>query len=168
MCIAWQELAAACWLWLPCSLWGACLRLAAGTGVWGVGRPRPGPAVACTCHHVGPCWLPLPAAMCLPGCPAGKGVRAWVTLGDGQQWHASGTAPSDAAAPGSPTRRLQKARQVRVTMGNKQMMRGEDVAVSQAVDDYMREMEVGTRVLIGPKRGAPAACCGSPCHLLHA
>ena len=87
----------------------------------------------------------MPAAMCLPGGPAGKGVRAWVTLGDGQQWHASGAASSD-ASPGSPTRRSQKARQVRVTMGNKQMMRGEDVAISQAVDDYMREMEV--RLLI--------------------
>eukprot|EP00891_Asterochloris_glomerata_P002470 jgi/Astpho2/2470/e_gw1.00048.183.1_t len=68
------------------------------------------------------------------------GVRAWVALGDGQQWHASGAASSD-ASPGSPSRRLQKARQVRVTMGNKQMMRDEEVAISQAVDDYMREME---------------------------
>ena len=31
-----------------------------------------------------------------------------------------------------------------MTMGNKQMMRDEEVAISQAVDDYMREMEVGT------------------------
>ena len=171
--VSLQELAAACRLWLPCSLWSPCLRLSAGTGVGGAGPPRPGPAVArprilwdCTgCQHlhsVGLYWLPFPAAMCLPGCSAGKGVRAWVTLSDGQQWHATSTASSD-AAPSSPTRRLQKARQVRVTMGNKQMMRGEDIAISQAVDDYMREMEVGTRVLAGLTHDAPAACCGSTC-----
>lgn len=141
-CVTMQQLAAECWLWLPCFLLRTCLCLTTGTAVW-AGSPQVSASSGMHLHAVGWYWLPLPATVCLPGCPAGKGVRAWVSLGDGQQWHASGAASSD-ASPGSPSRRLQKARQVRVTMGNKQMMRDEEVAISQAVDDYMREMEVGT------------------------
>ena len=41
----------------------------------------------------------------------------------------------------SPSKRKQRAL-VKVVVGNKKMMAQEGIVVSQAVDDYMREMEV--------------------------
>ncbi len=61
---------------------------------------------------------------------AGKGIKGFVPR-PGQQ---SGRAVS-------PSKRKQKAL-VKVVVGNKKMMAQEAILVSQAVDDYMREMEV--------------------------
>ena len=61
---------------------------------------------------------------------AGKGIKGFVAR------------PGQQARSVSPTKRKQKAL-VKVTVGNKKMMAQEGIAVSQTVDDYMREMEVG-------------------------
>ena len=61
----------------------------------------------------------------------GKGIRGFVARA-GQQAQARAVSPSK-----------RKQRQlVKVVVGNKKMMAQEAIAVSQAVDDYMREMEV--------------------------
>lgn len=65
------------------------------------------------------------------GC-AGKGIVGWV------ESSVAGWAGDDSAAkqPG-------RGRDVKVLAGNKTLMAEEGVGISQAVDDYMREMEVG-------------------------
>ena len=68
---------------------------------------------------------------------AGKGIKGFVPK-PGQQ----------NTKVVSPTKRKQKPL-VKVGVGNKKMMAQENVVVSQAVDDYMREMEV--RVRLTPK-----------------
>lgn len=47
----------------------------------------------------------------------------------------------------SPSKRKQRAL-VKVVVGNKKMMAQEAIVVSQAVDDYMREMEVSQPALL--------------------
>ena len=79
-CVTMQQLAAECWLWLPCFLLRTCLCLTTGTAVW-AGSPQVSASSGMHLHAVGWYWLPLPATVCLPGCPAGKGVRAWVVAG---------------------------------------------------------------------------------------
>ena len=74
----------------------------------------------------------------------------------------------------SPTKRKQKPL-VKVVVGNKKMMAQENIVVSQAVDDYMREMEV--RICLKPASYRPQACLkhsenalntyGFSCALLH-
>ena len=49
--------------------------------------------------------------------------------------------PGQQARAVSPSKRKQKAL-VKVTVGNKKMLAQEGIPVSQAADDYMREMEV--------------------------
>lgn len=61
----------------------------------------------------------------------GKGIKGFVAR-PGQQPQARAVSPS---------KRKQRAL-VKVVVGNKKMMAQEAIVVSQAVDDYMREMEV--------------------------
>ena len=65
---------------------------------------------------------------------AGKGIKGFVAR------------PGQQARSVSPTKRKQQSL-VKVTVGNKKMMAQEGIPVSQTVDDYMREMEVGLPVL---------------------
>lgn len=98
-------------------------------------------------------------------CPAraGKGIKGWVAPGEDAAAltvHAS-PAKSGAAAPGAPAglmshvgrapaaakhspgaARAAPAPEVKVVVGNKQMLALEGVAVPQAVDEWMREREV--------------------------
>lgn len=60
----------------------------------------------------------------------GKGIKGFVPRPGQQQIRAV-----------SPSKRKQRAL-VKVVVGNKKMMAQEGIVVSQAVDDYMREMEV--------------------------
>ena len=69
------------------------------------------------------------------GCTAGKGIVGWAAASE-QQGEKSPAKASPAKGPGS-------SRDVKVVLGNKQMMADEGVAISKAVDDYMRDMEVG-------------------------
>ena len=63
---------------------------------------------------------------------AGKGIKGFVPRPGQQHMRAV-----------SPSKRKQKAL-VKVVIGNKKMMAQEAITVSQAVDDYMREMEVSS------------------------
>ena len=66
---------------------------------------------------------------------AGRGIKGFVAR------------PSQQAARAvSPSKRKQPEPVVKVVVGNKKMMAQEDIPVSQAVDDYMREMEVSHAV----------------------
>ncbi|KAL3154215.1 hypothetical protein ABBQ32_013720 [Trebouxia sp. C0010 RCD-2024] len=72
----------------------------------------------------------------------GKGIKGFVAR------------PGQQARSVSPTKRKQQAL-VKVTVGNKKMMAQEGIAVSQTVDDYMREMENDccTCVMVGVGEG---------------
>ena len=72
----------------------------------------------------------------LCGCMAGKGIVGWAAASE-QLGEQSPAKASPAKGPGS-------SRDVKVVLGNKQMMADEGVAISKAVDDYMRDMEVGS------------------------
>lgn len=67
---------------------------------------------------------------------AGKGIVGWAAASE-QLGEQSPAKASPAKGPGS-------SRDVKVVLGNKQMMADEGVAISKAVDDYMRDMEVGS------------------------
>jgi len=67
----------------------------------------------------------------------GKGIKGFVAR-PGQQPQARAVSPS---------KRKQRAL-VKVVVGNKKMMAQEAIVVSQAVDDYMREMEVSQPALL--------------------
>jgi hypothetical protein len=67
----------------------------------------------------------------------GKGIKGFVAR-PGQQSQARAVSPS---------KRKQRAL-VKVVVGNKKMMAQEAIVVSQAVDDYMREMEVSQPALL--------------------
>ena len=60
--------------------------------------------------------------------PAGKGVLGWVAVGP--------------EISRSPIKGKEGPRDVKVILGNKQMMADEGIPISKAVDDYMRDMEV--------------------------
>ena len=72
----------------------------------------------------------------LCGRMAGKGIVGWAAASE-QLGEQSPAKASPAKGPGS-------SRDVKVVLGNKQMMADEGVPISKAVDDYMRDMEVGS------------------------
>ena len=67
-------------------------------------------------------------------CVAGKGIVGWTA--------SSEPAGKKSSAKASPAKAAGADRDVKVVLGNKQMMADEGVAISKAVDDYMRDMEV--------------------------
>ncbi len=64
-------------------------------------------------------------------------------------------------AKASPAKAAGADRDVKVVLGNKQMMADEGVAISKAVDDYMRDMEVSQ-----PVKATCARCEAALCHVL--
>ena len=61
---------------------------------------------------------------------------------------------AESPAKASPAKGPGSNRDVKVVLGNKQMMADEGVAISKAVDDYMRDMEVGSSLIGGMKHAA--------------
>lgn len=70
---------------------------------------------------------------------AGKGIVGWAA--------SSEPAAKKSPAKASPAKAAGAGQDVKVVLGNKQMMADEGVAISKAVDDYMRDMEVSKACL---------------------
>ena len=70
----------------------------------------------------------------------------WVYGREGHRGLGSGIRAAGRAEPcqGIPRKGPWLQQDVKVVLGNKQMMADEGVAISKAVDDYMRDMEVGS------------------------
>ncbi len=71
----------------------------------------------------------------------------WVCVGKGIKGFVARPGQQPQARAVSPSKRKQRAL-VKVVVGNKKMMAQEAIVVSQAVDDYMREMEVSQPALL--------------------
>ena len=84
-----------------------------------------------------PVELPVAAGAAPAAQPAENSF--WQAMGLGQVTPSK--APGTAAASSQLPAKLQD---VKVVIGNKKMMGEEGVSISQAVDDYMREMEVSS------------------------
>ena len=70
-------------------------------------------------------------------------------------WAAASEQPGEQSpAKASPAKGPGSSRDVKVVLGNKQMMADEGVPISKAVDDYMRDMEVGSSSIRGVERAA--------------
>ena len=65
---------------------------------------------------------------------AGKGIVGWAA--------SSEPAGKKSPAKALPAKAAGAGQDVKVVLGNKQMMADEGIAISKAVDDYMRDMEV--------------------------
>jgi hypothetical protein len=77
---------------------------------------------------------------------AGKGVLGWV--------------PAKASVSKSPVKLPAAAQDVKVVLGNKQMMLEEGIPISKPVDDYMRDMEVSHECsCVAPFACIQPICC---------
>ena len=74
-------------------------------------------------------------------------LSEWVLVGKGIKGFVWRPGQQSQARAVSPSKRKQRAL-VKVAVGNKKMMAQEAIVVSQAVDDYMREMEVSQPALL--------------------
>ena len=102
--------------------------------------PHPWQVCIISCHHliasfaqsVLLCLQKLSPALCL--CVSGKGIVGWASSSEAP----ARKSPAKAFSPNGTA----SARDVKVVLGNKQMMADEGIAISKGVDDYMRDMEV--------------------------
>ena len=86
--------------------------------------------------------LPVELPVAAGAAPAGQPAETsfWQAMGLGQV--------TPGKATGGPAAASSQLQDVKVVIGNKKMMGEEGVSISQAIDDYMREMEVSP----GPDR----------------